>query len=74
MVFILTFPSLVHDETPEGRKLIMQMRLDGLGLSLITRSPRVGPHELLYLQLQTIALEYVLFKHTLCLDLHLTLT
>ena len=38
--------------------MIVQLRLAGFGLSIITRSPRIGPHELIYMKLQTIAIEY----------------
>lgn len=38
--------------------MIMQLRLAGMGLSLVTRSPRVGPHELIFMKLQTITIEY----------------
>lgn len=48
----------MKEPPPEGKQLKVQLRVAGFGVSLVTRSPRVGPHELIYIKLQAIALEY----------------
>lgn len=57
-------PPSVKEPPPEGKQLKVQLRVAGFGISLVTRSPRVGPHELIYIKLQTIALECVPHCHS----------
>lgn len=74
--YLFALSVVAPDESVEGRRLIMQLRLAGFGLSLITRSPRIGPHELIFLKLQNITLEYALTPchHHQAFDVTLTLT